>query len=537
MPKLINDLKGQNTILLAFILICTFLCTFNAVHDPDQFWHLAFGKYIVENRTLITKEPFAFTTEGKEITDMNWLFNTGAYIVYKFFNYEGLQILTAVIAMLSMLLIILTIYQERVSLIALALYFSLFFRFFRSRFRPRPELIGLLLFSFLIYLLFLYRKGELKHKWLFTLIFLLWTQIHGTWTYALILIPFFIIEKNGPKLSKSLSKDVVYLILFPVLALFVNPYFYKPVIFPFSYYLTLKGNSDFKIDEWKAMELSPIVIPFYAFILCLAIFYFWRFIKKKESFFPICVIFLESIFIFKWARYNSFGFIALSYFSVSMISKGIKVIPQRLSKLIWLLGVFLLVIPAFWMVSYEPYKKWLPREFPQREANFILQSNLAGNLLHTYTEGGFLEFTTYPKCKTFFDGRHPDFLPYYEDYMRSMKGIDPFPEFVERYPFEIAVLPYYFVNKKSVNGTMRSGFLVILPKEKWAPVFYGPYGIVFVKRLPKYETQIKKWEYKVLFPYDMEFINSQIVGGKFEKEELKEEMERAYSDGAKFLND
>ncbi|NMC00364.1 MAG: hypothetical protein GYA35_08815, partial [Thermoanaerobaculaceae bacterium] len=207
---------------------------------------------------------------------------------------------------------------------------------------------------------------------------------------------------------------------------------------------------------------------------------------------------------------------------------------------IYSFSVFLLFLPYFWSITYEPYEKWVVRKFPAKECLFIKDNRIEGNLLHKYEDGGFLENSLYPSCKVYFDGRYFDFLPFYKEYVDAIRGgVKSFLAFSEKYPFEIAVLPYSFIPnyKDPENGLKRSGFIFIFPKKKWAPVFYGPYGAVFLKRTPKNEKVIEKYEYKILFPYDKDFISLSIRKGEIKEEVLKEEIERAFKTDAKFLRE
>ena len=64
------------------LLMLLFAMTAREIIDPDFWWHLRAGQYIVENATIPHTDPFTFTAQGKEWIAHEWLsevFMFGAY--------------------------------------------------------------------------------------------------------------------------------------------------------------------------------------------------------------------------------------------------------------------------------------------------------------------------------------------------------------------------------------------------------------------------------------------------------------------------
>lgn len=523
--------------LLVLLLISAFLSTLSPLWDPDSFWHLASGKYIVENKSLIRTEPFAFTREGEETTDLSWLPHLLFYSVYYFFGWKGTEILVSVIALITMLLLVMIARSQTPTLFSPAFYFGLFFTAFGGRFKLRPEGLSLICFAFLVYLLLCYRSDKLKFRWSFFFLFLIWTQVHPSWIYGLVFIPFFIFEKNGLKLNRTSLTDFCFLILLPVIALFINPYGYKPVFFPFISFITMKSDSSFSIVEWQKSPFTFSTAPFILFAGVLTIFAFVGFLRKKETFLPFAIASLQLFFLISWGRYSSFAFIALSPLSFVFF----EWLAQKLYKFktaLYLVSPILLLVPSFSIITYQPTKSLLEINYPEAETNFLSSNGISGNVLHTFVAGGFIELRTYPHCKSFMDGRYFDFLTYINEYENARKNIDLFKAFIEKYPFDIAIMPFTKarITDKDSNSK-RNAQALFLPNHTWAPVFYGPYGAVFLKRLPKHQKVIDEYEYKILFPYDKEYIKKTTANDKSKADLLEKELKRAWETGAKFLKE
>jgi hypothetical protein len=528
--------KVIERIIIVLLLSGAFLCTLYPIWDPDSFWHIAFGNYIYDNKALVSQEPFGFTNEGQSVGDLSWLPHLAFYCIFKFAGYRGLEILVSLTALLTIIFMIMAAKKDFLSLVSFALYFSLFYNIFRSRIRLRPEGLSVLLFAALIYLLFLYRNDRLKFPPAFALLFLIWTQIHPSWIYGLILIPPFVLEKHWLKFNKATLKDAFYLFILPCCVLFINPYGYKPVIFPFTSFIEMRNTPTY-IKEWGKLPLNQMTIPFIALVVLILLFNLYMLVKKKDSFLPSAICLLQLIFFLSWTRYMTFAFIALAPFTTCFICFLISKL-KKFSSVFALISILVLLFPLFSAIKYRPTEKVLAPKYPEAEAGFLLSNSINGNLLHMYETGGFLEFKLYPRSKVFFDGRYFDFLPYYKEYVRAMFSIPEFVKMADKYNCEIGVFPYsdaYFNDPRT--GMKRNSLALMFPREKWAPVFYGPYGAVFLRRVPKFEKAIGLYEFKTLYPYDRDFTIYQLKTGAAEKEELDKEIKRAYETKAKFLTE
>jgi len=530
-----TGLKRGELLLLSLLLAGAFISALAPVWDPDSFWHLAFGRNIIENRALPRTEPFAFSRAGAPVTDLSWLPHVSFYLAYKWFGYPGTEALVSLAALMAALFLAAAVRAEGLRVASLCIYFSLFFTAFSGRFKLRPEAFSLVLFAVLIYLLTLYRRDRLRFPLAFALLFLLWGQVHPSWIYGALLIPLYLLEKHSSRLDRTFFRDAFFMALLPAGALFLNPYGWRPVVFPFTSFMTMRSGAGSTIAEWQRTPVTLSTAPFLTFSLFAVAFTLYMLLKKRDTILPFSVSLLQAMFLIMWVRYSSFAFIALAPIAAKMADALLKRL-GRFKKCASPAAALLLLLPASALFRYQPTLALLDRNYPSAESGFIASRKISGNLLHTFVAGGFLEFTAAPACRTFIDGRYFDFLGQIAEYEDARKDIGKFREFSKKYPFEIAVMPYSQVSAPDPEtGEKRNVQALLLPAFGWAPVFYGPYGAVYLKREAKFENVIGALEYKVVFPDDSEFTKKLLSTGKADKRQLESELRRAWDSGAAFL--
>jgi hypothetical protein len=59
------------------------------ISDPDIWWHLRTGQWILEHGQLPTQDPFATFSAGKTWVPYSWLFDVLIYNLYLYWSLSG----------------------------------------------------------------------------------------------------------------------------------------------------------------------------------------------------------------------------------------------------------------------------------------------------------------------------------------------------------------------------------------------------------------------------------------------------------------
>ncbi len=94
-PRSASSLSTALPYAVAALLSLLFLVRF---YDPDVFWHLATGRYIVEHHAIPRVDPFSFTVLGEPWRTVDWLAELALYGAYAAFGYTGLGLFNVLCA-------------------------------------------------------------------------------------------------------------------------------------------------------------------------------------------------------------------------------------------------------------------------------------------------------------------------------------------------------------------------------------------------------------------------------------------------------
>src|SRR5215207_6598565 len=69
--------------LYALVLLVTVRPLGEPASDPDIWWHLRVGQWIVENRAVTTNDPFSLPGQSKEWVAYSWLYEVLIFGLYQ----------------------------------------------------------------------------------------------------------------------------------------------------------------------------------------------------------------------------------------------------------------------------------------------------------------------------------------------------------------------------------------------------------------------------------------------------------------------
>jgi hypothetical protein len=196
--------------------------------DPDTYWHIATGKWMLANRTFPRDDVFSHTAFGQPWVDTEWLAQIILFVTYNLFGWHGLVLLCGlVIAMTFVLLYALLARQLRATVALGASAIS--FMFGSGHFLARPHLLTLPII--VVWTAFLARASEesrIPNLWLLPLM-VLWANLHGGVTLGLLLTAGFGLDATIATPSAERWRVAIQWLAFSVAALLASwftPYGY-----------------------------------------------------------------------------------------------------------------------------------------------------------------------------------------------------------------------------------------------------------------------------------------------------------------------
>src|ERR1017187_5100612 len=89
------SLNGHTERGLLFLLFCAMGCWLwrPIQHENDIFWHLASGRYMLENHRIPRLDVFSFTAAGHPWVNHEWLFQIPAFLAVRLAGISGIILL------------------------------------------------------------------------------------------------------------------------------------------------------------------------------------------------------------------------------------------------------------------------------------------------------------------------------------------------------------------------------------------------------------------------------------------------------------
>ncbi|HRX86075.1 MAG TPA: hypothetical protein P5572_13730, partial [Phycisphaerae bacterium] len=157
--------------------------------DPDLWFHLASGEYILQTHTVPHTDPFSLTRNGAEWVPHSWLFDVAVAESWQYLGPRATEAVFACFFALAILICFGIFTNEGVApLAAAALALGVAIAAGNAR-GIRPQTVSLLLSAVVIALLLRQRSRPTRRfAVIVPLIFLLWAQVHAACIVGVILV-------------------------------------------------------------------------------------------------------------------------------------------------------------------------------------------------------------------------------------------------------------------------------------------------------------------------------------------------------------
>lgn len=558
-----NLIKEENEfalygLLLLFLAFIFFGSSYKVTGDDDFFWHLATGRYIIENGYVPDKDVFSFTADGTEWIPFEWAWDVLTYGLYNLGGYDLILVFRSIMFCLIFFIYFMLLKKFGVStpisiIVLVLLFFSII-----DRLSPRPHIFTYLFFTLLLYIMLHYRyisrKRYNRFIYVLPLIFLIWCNIHmGVIAGGLLLFVFVLAEVitylkpgifRGDEVQPISKAELLKLMIVSAvcaLVLLINPNGLNTYLYAYSHTkLQLLEN----VNEWRSPFTDKLdfgfIVTLYKVYLVLGIITLLYAFRKKDVFFMLVVL-VFAVYSLRAIRFTVdyeiivtfFAAVSLSFFVKSILKRSVKSLNFLNGNFIkTALAVLLIYIitqypsnNVYRSLNYYRFFGWgINEEYvPVKLFEFIKQNGITGKPYNHFGTGGYLIWNTDGE-KNFIDSRNlsDGVFNEYNSIMHMKPGFEK--------KLEDNQIDYFvYLDPDLTSRTEILDNIIVnyfSRKSEWKLVYWDDISMLFVKDIPKFAEVISKYEYKVMHPYTalfhkVEFANNIITNSDMAKNEIE----------------
>ncbi len=421
--------------LLAPVLVFI-ACCIDRNYQTDLWHHLARGRVMVNEGTILNEDRFTYTVHGEQFQDVNWLSQLAFYGAWQAGGLQLLQTINALLLAGVMGVVVVHCRRDGRSMTA-AFVGAFVFLGLWQLFLIRPQTFSLLLFVSLHACL----EGAEKRRWLLLLAPLhlaLWVNLHGAFPIGIVLVGCYglagglegLREKGGGVLRDRRVWMLAGCLLASILATLVNPYGWRV----WEYVAQTSGTaSERKIDEWLPPGLGTLTAKVWVASLVLLVVLLalpGRRLTARQI--VLLAVFLPlacgSVRMIAWWLLVSAP--VLAFLAADRIARLRDIGPDRPTLgaalcCAGLLAAALLSLP--WFEGWSPYRFVRPthrlEDDLEEVAGRLRQQASGGRIFTRFEWAEYLSWSLGPDFPVFMDGRIEIFPPeVWDDYSRITSG-------------------------------------------------------------------------------------------------------------------
>lgn len=302
--KLFRTVFSFPILLGAVLMSCTYHIANRGIADPDIWWHLRNAEYLLKTHHFIRADMYSYTVNGLPWINHEWLAEIPYYCAWRMWGLQGIFLVMICLIEAIMLGTYYLGYMAggNAKSAFLASWIAMFLA--TVSFGPRTLLFGWAYLIVLLSVLWRYRQRGEGPLWVLPPLFLLWVNSHGSWLIGMVVLWIFIVSglfsgmgdaAKAMRWRAAQLKGLLRAAAFSMLALFVNPYGYRLVLYPFDFAFRQNLNVS-NVEEWASVDFhglrGKILLASVVVVLVMKV------IRKQQWS-------LESLALFVFALYAS----------------------------------------------------------------------------------------------------------------------------------------------------------------------------------------------------------------------------------------
>ncbi len=387
--------------------------------DGDLGRHLTVGEYILDNRTIPTRDVFSHTRAGEPLVLHEWLSEVVYALAARAAGLNGAAWLTALL--LATIYFVLAVGLRLLGVSAPIAFAAVLAAYLAGAIHhlPRPHLFSLLLFTVLVLLLELYLR-QARRLYLAALLplMVLWANFNGAFVLAFIVLAIYIL---GAVLDRAPRRAAVFALALAgcFLVALINPFGISLPQYVFSFM-----GSRFLVDntvEYLSPNFHNISAWFFAAWIVFSIALLAR-ARTTLSWTHVLLLCVWTAFGLYSARnianYAQIAALVLAPVAEAWLVTALPAAQVRLTNLdrmapraggwMWAVVVvaFLILIQArgLNLDVRGSGNKFTNATFPVDAVTALARNPPPGNGFNEYTWGGYLLYRLFPSRRVFIDG-------------------------------------------------------------------------------------------------------------------------------------
>ena len=162
--------------------------------DPDTYWHLASGQWMLDHHQILRADIFSSTVSGQPYSVGEWLGEIVLTLVFNAGGWAGLAIFRGLLVAIAAFFLARLARRGGAPLMAALLVVVVALVFSKSRWTDRPAIFTFMLFPVALDLLYSARSGSRRALIAIPPLILLWANLHGGYPIGIALVLAFTIE-------------------------------------------------------------------------------------------------------------------------------------------------------------------------------------------------------------------------------------------------------------------------------------------------------------------------------------------------------
>jgi hypothetical protein len=487
-------LSARSLLVLVFLMVI-FALACRPIVDPDFWWHLKTGQFLVETRSIPHADMFSTVFAGKEWITHEWLSEAFLFSIYRVAGFGGLIITFALLITLGFALVYRRSARRSGHVYVTGGAVLLGAMAAGPTWNVRPQIFSFLFAGLFFWLLeeFQFRRRKYSIWWLVPLMGL-WVNMHAGFAVGIAVIAVVIVGTILDSLFGRESRDDLWsrvklltmVLVGCVGVIALNPSGTRIYAYPFE---TLTSPAMMKfIEEWRSPNFhqamfQPLAIFIVVLVAALALS------RKRISAVQLLLMVGTAWAMLRSARNVPFFVLAstplLAEHSWAWLTSQKwgqwlkKPEPETSGDRIKLaLNILLLLVAPATLVAVRTQSVLAEQssveseKFPREAVDFMRAKNLPQPLYNEYHWGGYLIWNLYPDYRVFIDGRADVYGDaFFEEFMSTQGGEPHWKENLNKH------------GVRTVLITPNSALASLLREDSaWDNVFEDQQAVIFTKK-------------------------------------------------------